>query len=793
MTEVKKSTLLMKIGSGPLKKYELRYVWYNPYDPFYLRYSSDPDYRGIKIVPIKIADMECKQNRDKPSAVKMIQNLQKKWKIKFSVGKKNNTKKSWTFYFQSHSEYNQWMELFNYVKTIEQPPLPPPPSSPTSPSPIKGNPHMNGSSNSIDEMNEEWWENRYGISKTMSKSFNMNNSNESRQHDDLQIAKASHIREATIYIEVELPLSMGIARICLRDIDDRVVSIRRFKERMFEMIHAMYHHNNNRNDIVDHSNNVNLKYVLRKCKLCGGTSDFLLSRQMYRQENLLEEGPEYYALQIIKTKKFLLNQKIQQIPKNHNKINSIFFQNGGLFRNDFESLEDDRLFFEFDLFRNESSLHEQEKRDLHPSSEIVVDNNNNDDDFSWVEDEDLALSSLIERVAPTRRRTIAEKNYHERQSKDDEEETILIQLCLRPMRDIPVSKFYLNCIRYTKEYDAISTFSMYILNCRNGTLKWELRRRFAQFVELDRMLREIDPQLPKFPLQATKRRRRRGIFKQNNNLSNQNDELRFIEELNVYLRQVFVTKTWEPTFPACLLSFVGVLSMGKNELMNHSEVFKRNRKVIQLNCLEEFAEFGDMVLFRSINPLSGIQRRITGNVTFDHCGIVVKRFNNRNSKSSGYELLEATGEGVTSYPLDDRLAAYSDGFCDLIAIRKIRFDRTPYLAKILADYTNRVEGKPYSLTLSKLALARFKLQNHQTQQNQIQLKQQYFCSELTAEAYRIMGIFAPIGGRPDSFFLPHFFDEGGPAEKFLQDGCSFDDVVFIDCTKPEIKYSQRIV
>jgi len=247
-----------------------------------------------------------------------------------------------------------------------------------------------------------------------------------------------------------------------------------------------------------------------------------------------------------------------------------------------------------------------------------------------------------------------------------------------------------------------------------------------------------------------------------------------MREINVYLHMVFTEKDWDPA-PVELLSFLGLLSTGKNELINNSVT--RNRKVIHLDTLGEVAEFGDLILFRSVNPLAAIQRKFTGNCTFDHIGMVVKR------KRSGYELLEATGEGVTAYPLEDRIEAYYGGFCDLIALRKVRFERSQEMSKALADFTNQVEGKPYSLSISKLARGR--IGTHASPPSA--RKREYFCSELLSEVLRMLGVMTSVG-RPDSFFLPHFFDEGGPVEKMLTGGCSLDDIIFIDCKRPEVKF-----
>ena len=101
------------------------------------------------------------------------------------------------------------------------------------------------------------------------------------------------------------------------------------------------------------------------------------------------------------------------------------------------------------------------------------------------------------------------------------------------------------------------------------------------------------------------------------------------------------------------------------------------------------AEFGDLILLRSLNRYSGLQRTVTGSV-FDHVGLVIKRPRRRH-----YEFLEATGEGVTCFPLAERLEAYSKGFCDLIALRKVSFDRTKEKMALLANFASMVSFSIY--------------------------------------------------------------------------------------------------
>jgi len=81
-----------------------------------------------------------------------------------------------------------------------------------------------------------------------------------------------------------------------------------------------------------------------------------------------------------------------------------------------------------------------------------------------------------------------------------------------------------------------------------------------------------------------------------------------------------------------------------------------NRQVIHISQLRGLVKWGDLILFRCANPVSGAQRAVTG-AEWDHVALVVKR---RYSRT--LELLEATGEGVQCYPLISRLRAYGSEF-----------------------------------------------------------------------------------------------------------------------------------
>jgi hypothetical protein len=105
-----------------------------------------------------------------------------------------------------------------------------------------------------------------------------------------------------------------------------------------------------------------------------------------------------------------------------------------------------------------------------------------------------------------------------------------------------------------------------------------------------------------------------------------------------------------------VLSFLGTINTARFDSVDISKGVSRN--TIHISKLRTEAKWGDIVLFKCANTLSHLQRRVTRS-EWDHVGIVVRAQKGpMNEHYGGLELLEATGEGVTSYPLTGRLKAY---------------------------------------------------------------------------------------------------------------------------------------
>ena len=74
-------------------------------------------------------------------------------------------------------------------------------------------------------------------------------------------------------------------------------------------------------------------------------------------------------------------------------------------------------------------------------------------------------------------------------------------------------------------------------------------------------------------------------------------------------------------------------------MSDHSDMGNLSRsKSVHISKIEALVKTGDIVLFKSKNSLSGLQRVATG-TNWDHIGMVVRR-------TELYDIIEATGDGV---------------------------------------------------------------------------------------------------------------------------------------------------
>jgi hypothetical protein len=178
-----------------------------------------------------------------------------------------------------------------------------------------------------------------------------------------------------------------------------------------------------------------------------------------------------------------------------------------------------------------------------------------------------------------------------------------------------------------------------------------------------------------------------------------------------------------------------------------SEASRCPRQVIHLSMLKNHLQPMDIILFRCAHTLSGIQRMATS-AEWDHgealrglsAWLILAHFLApvrtmavalvvEEPGGKGLGLLEATGDGVTCYPVVARLRAYSNEFtgrtaaelieddmgtecpgddenlpavAEYMALRKLQAERTPVMLQRLRDFVEQVNGKSYGFPFSKL-------------------------------------------------------------------------------------------
>uniref|UniRef100_A0A7S2SLV3 PX domain-containing protein n=1 Tax=Mucochytrium quahogii TaxID=96639 RepID=A0A7S2SLV3_9STRA len=254
-------------------------------------------------------------------------------------------------------------------------------------------------------------------------------------------------------------------------------------------------------------------------------------------------------------------------------------------------------------------------------------------------------------------------------------------------------------------------------------------------------------------------------------------------ELAEYIQALVELPPIKDLPPVALMLFLG--------LGNESNV---SQERVHITKLLSIAQPGDILLFKCTHTVAALQRKITKS-TWDHVAIIVKR-----PSMPYHELLEATGDGVECYPLIERLRAYGQGFASDIALRRLQVDRTDYMHKALEEFTEQVNGKPYSISLGSLIFtkakneARTKCEEVKTEEeDQHQLKDAFFCSELVAEALIEMGVLS--SNRKSSYYWPVSFQEGGEVEKAMQKQVCEQPIlsppIHIDCQVAEISYCRK--
>ncbi|KAF0736944.1 hypothetical protein Ae201684P_000598 [Aphanomyces euteiches] len=329
------------------------------------------------------------------------------------------------------------------------------------------------------------------------------------------------------------------------------------------------------------------------------------------------------------------------------------------------------------------------------------------------------------------------------------------------------SEFELTITSSKKVQDlAEQVYTMFCISVCHGELKWHITRRYRDFVQMHSLLTKelstVAHELPKLPPKTWLPIHTDTAFVQTRQLL-----------LETYLRQM--SMRLDAMQSVSFLSFLGAVSSPRLE---HEWISGVPRDTIHLRVLHKYVEMGDILLFQSNNQMSGVQRTMTG-AEWDHVAIVVEVTRGGRQKLM---LLEATGDGVTAMPLVSRILAYNSCFINYIALRKLRMqpsERSAFRQRLSA-FLEKVEGKPYSMTINKL------IQPSETNAD----LSGFFCSELVAAAFKATGLIDESFAA--SFFWPGSFGSGSEVDQELaRHDAYLEREVVIDCRVLEIALANK--
>ncbi|TYZ58375.1 hypothetical protein PybrP1_006183 [[Pythium] brassicae (nom. inval.)] len=380
-------------------------------------------------------------------------------------------------------------------------------------------------------------------------------------------------------------------------------------------------------------------------------------------------------------------------------------------------------------------------------------------------------------------------------------------LALRPINTLPPPMLEVAIPAAKNKVSDLSqtTYTAYQLDVSFNAMKWQVTRRYKEFDALQSRLKDkyAPVPLPKLPPKHLFTPRE-GEFV---------DRRR--EQLENYVQQLVLHPL--AGSDVLVLSFLGVVSTARDPELGNRE----QKNVLHITTLHQSLDCGDILLFSCRFGASVLQRKFTG-AKYDHVGIVVPGMS-RNL----LRIMEATSEGIQVYSLKARLLAYSREVSNVIAVRKIRAERTPELVARLRAFVAQVEGNPYSilgilrsqsdstrrvLDAPSKALgngARSPVASGASSDAAVSSggsqpdpdaatptgtaatvspkakKRKYFCSSLAASTLKHLGWIDT--SRSSSHFWPGSFEDGGEVEQYVVAGvAAMEPEAVIDCRIVEV-------
>ncbi|CAE7466432.1 unnamed protein product [Symbiodinium pilosum] len=178
---------------------------------------------------------------------------------------------------------------------------------------------------------------------------------------------------------------------------------------------------------------------------------------------------------------------------------------------------------------------------------------------------------------------------------------------------------------------------------------------------------------------------------------------------------------------------------------------------ISPETFKHVAETGDVLLFKSEGTFPRLIRAASAGGRFDHVGLILRM------EGDTIGILEATGnEGVGLCTWRTFLANGWQNLYPEMALRRVRCTRNQEALFALQEWVGKVIGKPYNLSVSKL--------RHRGSTGGGQ--QDFFCSQLVAEALKVLGVI-PRGQKDSAEFWPSSFSAKS-APITCSPGCSMD-------------------
>jgi PX domain len=203
-------------------------------------------------------------------------------------------------------------------------------------------------------------------------------------------------------------------------------------------------------------------------------------------------------------------------------------------------------------------------------------------------------------------------------------------------------------------------YTVYLLEVDFGALAWDLYRRYSQFADLHQKLKSMNS----IPSHIRKNMPKLPPRKLIGNL-----DAAFIEKRREALHQYMyeIVRIPEIACSAPCMEFVGALE-------NHDDFggVKHVRHRLHFDEAMSVFDTGDIILFQTQGVLQAVTRTVLSSA-YDHVALVVRTPASSTAPSS-LQLLEATAEGVRSYPLRSRLRAWS--LCETtLVLRRLNHKR----------------------------------------------------------------------------------------------------------------------